>query len=300
MDESIHEKYIEAGKIAGEVLKYCCSLAKPGVKLLDVAEKGEELIRSKGAGLAFPLNIGINSIAAHYTPSHSDEKVFEKGDLAKIDLGAHLDGYIADTARTVEIGTNKHSNLIAASKAALDRAIDTVKAGVDVAKIGKVIEEEIKHRNFSSINNLSGHKMERYHLHVGFNIPNVARFQFGKKLKEDYVIAIEPFATDGGGHVKNSTGGNIYLLEHPEWARYPSEKEFVRKAKKEFTDLPFSERWCTSLIPKERLLFLLSTMSKRRILHAYPQLVEVRNGLVAQTEHTVIVTEDGCEPTTRI
>jgi methionyl aminopeptidase len=300
MEESIHKKYMEAGKIAGEALNYCCSLVKPEAKLLEVAEKGEEFIKSRGAKLAFPINIGINSVAAHYTPFHSDEKIFREGDVVKVDLGAHLDGYIADTAKTIEARTNNYSNLIAASEAALQKAIEVVRDGVDVSKIGKVIEQEIKSRGFLSVNNLSGHKMERYHLHVGFNIPNVARLQFGKKLKEDWVIAIEPFATDGGGHVNNSLGGNIYSLIHPERARYPSEKEFVRKAKKEFTNLPFAERWCSSLVPKEKLTFLLNSMVKRNLLYSYPQLIEARKGIVAQAEHTVIVSKDGCEPTTRV
>jgi methionyl aminopeptidase len=300
MDESIHKKYIEAGKIAGEALNYCRSLVKPGVKLLEVAEKGEEFIKARGAKLAFPINIGINSVAAHYTPNHKDEKVFREGDVVKVDLGAYLDGYIADTARTIEVGADNYSKLIVAAEVALQNAIGVVRDGVDVSKIGRVIEQEIKSHGFLSINNLSGHKIERYHLHVGFTIPNVARFQFGKKLKEDWIIAIEPFATNGGGHVKNSIGGNIYSLTHPEWARYPSEKEFVQKAKKEFSSLPFAERWCSPLISKEKLTFLLNSMVKRRILYSYPQLVEARKGIVTQAEHTVIVTKDGCEPTTKV
>jgi methionyl aminopeptidase len=300
MDPEILEKYRRAGKIAGEALNYCCSLAKPGAKLLDIAEKTEGLIKSKGGGLAFPLNIGINSTAAHYTPFHNDEKVFHEGELVKLDLGAHIDGYIADTARTVEIGSENNQTLILAAEKALEKAIETVRAEISVSDVGKAIEKEINLQGFLPINNLSGHRVDKYDLHQGLTVPNVGKIKIGKRLKEGYAVAIEPFATNGAGHVKESVGGNIFMLMKPKLARYPSEKQFLSYAEKQFKTLPFAERWCTEFAEKDKLRFLLGSMTRRNIIYSYPQLVEAGNGMVAQAEHTVIVTRDGCEPITRV
>ncbi|MCK5112756.1 MAG: M24 family metallopeptidase, partial [Thermoplasmatales archaeon] len=144
MDDTIYDKYKRAGKIVAEARDYGAGLIKPGVSFLEVANLVESMILKEEAGLAFPVNISINEGAAHYSPRHDDTLVFKKGNVVKLDVGAHIDGYIADTAITVEVETNNYSNMIKASSDALDNAIGLVKADVDLSKIGKIVEETIK------------------------------------------------------------------------------------------------------------------------------------------------------------
>jgi len=300
MDDTIYGKYRRAGKIAAEARDYGAGLIKPGVSFLEVANLVESMILKRKAGLAFPVNISINEGAAHYSPRHDDILVFKKGNVVKLDVGAHIDGYIADTATTVEVETNNYSNMIKASNDALDNAIGLVKAGVDFSEIGKIVEETIKSYGYKPINNLSGHSLEQYKLHSGMSVPNVSNTHSKIKPKEGDVLAIEPFATNGEGRVVSGGGSNIYLCNkslRSKLIRDNKSKNLFDKLMVKFKTLPFAQRWCEDLLPNGGNL-ALKKLSFLGFIKHYPQLIEAKGGTVTQKEHTVIVKEDGCEITT--
>ena len=299
MDDEIYEKYMQAGKIAAEAREYGAKLIKPGVRFLNVTNKIESKIQKNGAGLAFPVNISINKIAAHYSPRHDDTSVFMEGDVVKLDVGAHIDGYIADTAITIEVGTNNHEAIINASKDALNNAIKLMKANIDLSQIGKVIEDTITSFGYKPIDNLTGHGLKRYELHSGMSIPNVSNSLSKIKPKAGDVVAIEPFATNGAGHVVSGKGSNIYICTAPlrsKFIRDPKSRFLLKRLNDKFKTLPFAERWCVNTIPNVDVS--LRKLSFLGVVNQFPQLIEKDNGIVTQTEHTVIVTKDGCEVTT--
>ena len=193
MNDTIHEFYLEAGKIAAEVRTEAVRKVKEGIPLLEIAQYAEDRTEDLGAKTAFPCNISINEIASHYTPE-DNVPCFTKGDVAKIDIGVHIEGYIADTATTIEVGTKNHGKLIGACDDALEKAIASIKDHTDTGTIGKIIEETIKKHGFNPVRDLTGHSLERYNLHAGITIPNYKSF-FSHKIKKDMVFAIEPFAT---------------------------------------------------------------------------------------------------------
>ena len=289
--ERILEKYKAAGKILIEVRDAALELVKPGNRLLEVAEFVESSIRDRGGEPAFPCNISRNEEAAHATPSIDDEAVFGEEDLVKLDIGVHIDGYIADSAVTVDL-SGKYEELIRASEAALDEAIKIIHDGVSTVEIGEVIEEAIKERGYKPIVNLSGHGLVRYNSHAPPTIPNV-KYEHGVILRTNDVIAIEPFATDGGGKVVESGNVEIYSLIKPKPVRMREAKKLLDEIKK-YHGLPFARRW----LPRERLNLALRALKNTGVLSDYPILREEDRGLVAQAEHTVIVKEDGCEVTT--
>lgn len=104
MEQEVLQKYKKAFEISDEVLKHARDLATENVRVLDVAEKTESKIKDLGGSIAFPVNISINNVAAHYTPDINDELLLKEEDMVKIDVGVHVDGYIADRAFTVFIG----------------------------------------------------------------------------------------------------------------------------------------------------------------------------------------------------
>ncbi|MCD6481373.1 MAG: type II methionyl aminopeptidase [Thermoplasmata archaeon] len=279
-----YDLYKEAGKIAGEARRKGIAYVKEGRSYLEVAEYIEDYILQR-AELAFPVNISVNSTAAHYTPSKHDEKVFKRGDVVKIDVGAHVDGYIGDTAATVEVGTSLYADLIETAKMALHEAIRVVKAGVKIEEISRAIEEKIIEQGFVPVKNLQGHSLERYNLHAGISIPNYYR-KMGRRLKEGEVIAIEPFVTNGDGIVVDEGIGNIYRLS--------SNSPMVREIKKRFHGLPFAERWLYDIYG-EKTPLKIAFLMKRRLIAPYFKLVEVKGGIVSQAEHTLYVKQDGCE-----
>ena len=291
LERIILEKYKAAGKILIEVRDAALELVKPGNRLLEVAEFVESSIRDRGGEPAFPCNISRNEEAAHATPSIDDEAVFGEEDLVKLDIGVHIDGYIADSAVTVDL-SGKYEELIRASEAALDEAIKIIHDGVSTVEIGEVIEEAIKERGYKPIVNLSGHGLVRYNSHAPPTIPNV-KYEHGVILRTNDVIAIEPFATDGGGKVVESGNVEIYSLIKPKPVRMREAKKLLNEIKK-YHGLPFARRW----LPRERLNLALRALKNTGVLRDYPILREEDRGLVAQAEHTVIVKEDGCEVTT--
>jgi methionyl aminopeptidase len=277
------EKTIKAGEILKRVVKEAEEKVTVGSRILDVAEFIENRIVELGARPAFPCNISINSDAAHSTPARGDERVFRKGDLVKIDIGAHIDGYIADMAISIDLGD--HGDLIRAAREAVFNAIDVVKAGVDTARIGKVIEETIKNYGFKPVVNLSGHGLLPYIAHAPPSIYNYAT-QKGIELEEGMVIAIEPFATDGVGKVVERGECEIYSLLNPKPLRLRTMREIVSEISEKYKTLPFAKRWLNVSD------LWISKLVREGVLREYPVLTEVSRRAVSQWEHTVIVEKD--------
>ncbi|MCJ7478646.1 MAG: type II methionyl aminopeptidase [Candidatus Nanohaloarchaeota archaeon QJJ-7] len=288
MDDDTRDKYVEAGRIAREARELAVEIASPGTELVNIAEKAEEFIREEGAEPAFPVNLSLNDHAAHYTPSRSDDTVIEEEDLLNIDVGAHVDGYIGDTAVTVD-PSGENQELVEASEDALDAALDIIEPGVSLGDIGAAIQEAIDSYGFSPVRNLSGHGLGHYEQHTGKTIPNIDTGS-GKTLEEGEAVAIEPFATDGKGKVKDGGPGNIYRLDN-ENARGRTGRKILGEVKNRFRGLPFTSRWIES-VPAARLKTAMSNLVRSGNLHSYDILREAGEGLVSQKEHTVIVGED--------
>ncbi|MGC9443918.1 MAG: type II methionyl aminopeptidase [Candidatus Methanospirareceae archaeon] len=289
--EIVLGKYRAAGKILAEVKAAAVARVKEGALLLELAEFVEELAREKGGEPAFPCNISRNEEAAHATPAINDETVLGE-DLVKLDIGVHVDGYIADSAVTVDL-SGEHADLVEAAEAALAAGIRVVHDGVSTGEIGEVIENAIRERGYRPVVNLSGHGLARYDAHVRPTIPNT-RFEHGPVLKEHDVVAIEPFATDGVGKVTEGGLLEIYGLIRARPVRVREAKQLL-KILEQYHGLPFAKRW----LPRERLDLALRTLSTTGSLREYPVLREEGGGMVSQAEHTVIVTRDGCEVTTQ-
>ncbi|HJJ39056.1 MAG TPA: type II methionyl aminopeptidase [Methanocorpusculum sp.] len=291
MNDTEFDNYKEAGRIAHDVLHACAAEIKPGILHCDIFDMVLDKIASAGANPSFPPNISINECAAHDTPSPADDRVFSEGDLVKLDIGTHIDGYIADTAVTVDLGD--HKTLCEASEKALEAAIALVKPDLVVSEIGKAVEETITSYGYRPIMNLTGHGLARFDLHHGISIPNTG--QFGSAvLRADNAIAIEPFASTGSGMVHEGTRAEIYQVTGDAPVRAPTARKILKKAD-EMQGLPFSRRWLG--IPKAELA--IPALIRQGNLYDYHILSDIPGSFVAQFEHTVIVTEDGPFVTTR-
>ena len=295
MNQEILAKLHMAGKAASEALRLGVSKVKEGARLLDIAEVVENRVRQAGAKPAFPTNICINEVAAHYTPTHDDPLTLKRGQVVKIDIGAHMDGYVADIARTVEVGTNSWTDLIKASEVALEAAIEVVRPNVPTRLIGSAVERTIESYGFRPVVNLTGHSIERYTLHAGKSIPNVGD-RTSDILVEGDVVAIEPFSSAGAGKVEGRKPSNIYRLLRAKDMKNEAVNELVRFIDESFRGLPFAERWCHAF--DEKAPATLKKLQRAGLIAAYKQLVDVANGMIAQTEHTMLVTGEWAKLTT--
>ncbi|WP_321505238.1 type II methionyl aminopeptidase [uncultured Methanoregula sp.] len=291
MKDEVFDKYREAGGIAAKILKEGAQAIRIGTSYLDLVESIEAKVHEEGAGLAFPLNISLNEDAAHDTASYGDVRVFASGDVVKLDLGVQIEGYIADTATTVDLGRN--SLLLQASEHALESAIKIIRPGVTAGELGAAVQTEIEGRGYRPISNLTGHGLDRYVLHRSPTIPNVG-MAGGVMLEEGMVFAIEPFATTGSGHVGEKTRVEIYSQISQKPVRIPAARTVMEKIKDRH-GLPFARRW----MGEKKLDITFPSLVRSQILHGYPVLADIPGSLVSQHEHTVLVTSDGCVVTTR-
>ncbi|MBS3155697.1 type II methionyl aminopeptidase [Candidatus Woesearchaeota archaeon] len=287
-----NKDWIKAGKIAAEALDYACSLVKPGASLLEVTNKTESKIEKLGGKCAFPVQFSINDLAAHYTASFDDKTKFKKGDLVKADVGVQVNGAIGDNARTVDLGNNK--KLVESSLAALNEAVKIIKEGTKLHEIGSVIGKTISSKGFKPIKNLSGHLIERYAEHAGFNVPNYNN-KDTTALEEGMVIAIEPFATDGSGMIKEGKKSGIYAIVNDKNVRDNISREILGFIKEEYSTLPFCKRQLLKQFSEFKVSFAIKTLIINGIIREYDQLPEVGKGLVSQAEYTVMVEKEGCK-----
>jgi len=294
MDPDVRESLLRAGRISREARERAVGLVGDGVLLLDVAEEVEDLMRKKGARPAFPTCISIDDIAAHYSPTHDDALRFRRGNVVKLDLGAQLDGWIADTAVTVEVGTRNWTALARASELALQTAIEAVHGGVSTRALGEGIQRAIEAHGFRPIRNLTGHTIERYLLHAGKSVPNIAHGH--DTLHAGEVVAIEPFASSGAGEVDGRRTGNIYRVLKTKPVKHAQLNDFLQVLSGEFKTLPFAERWAYRLDASAPAL--LNGLVRTGAVMTYPALLDLGGGVVSQTEHTMIVGATGAEVTT--
>lgn len=288
MEKEILEKYIKAGRIAAKVIKRCESLVKPGKNILELAEEIERNIVEFGGELAFPVNIGINNIAAHYTPERDEIILLKEGDIVKIDVGVHIDGYIGDTAITISLGG--YEDLIDASKKALREAIRIIRPGVKISEISDIIQKTIESFGFKPISNLTGHGLERFNIHAEPQIPNVVTSN-NYVLKENEVIAIEPFATNGDGFVKDLEEARIFsaLINKNQRLRSMEAREIYSFGIKR-NGMPFSSRWLD--ISKIKFRLGIKELIMKEMIYPYYILAENEDAMVSQFEHTVIVRDN--------
>ncbi len=289
-DEALRN-YIRAGEIAREAREFGVSHARAGLTSMELADAIEALIVERGARCAFPVNIGVNEVAAHYTPSRGNNLVFKTGDVVKIDVGAHVDGYAADTAATVELGTARHADMIKSAQDALSMVIEMIRPGTPLSSIGATVSRTIRGAGFKPVENLTGHSMERFNLHAGLSIPNIET-KDKSVVSEGMILAIEPFSTAGSaGKVGGRGRGPIYRIVRER--RAPSEvMALFEKMRHEFGGFPFAGRWCERLsIDSEPLV---TKMFRLGMIMSYPVLTELSNGCVAQAEHSILVTASGC------
>ena len=287
------EKWKEAGKLAHDALHFGKKLIEEGKSMLDITEKIENYVYHNGGKLAFPTNLAINNVGAHWTPSTKTTEKFQKGDLVKLDVGVHIDGYIGDNALTVEVGTEKYGKLIDTSREALNAAVEVAGPGINVGMIGYAVQTTIENRGYKPIANLTGHGIKRYNLHSGISVPNVKE-NGGAVLKPGDIIAIEPFVTDGAGRVGGKRNSNIYHVRQVRNIRDEKAAEMIDEIQHRYKGLPFAERWLHDIQTNDATNSLTKLM-RAGIVSYYPVLDELGKGMVAQSEHTVLITNSGSE-----
>jgi len=289
----IPEQYRTSGNIVRELKPLVEAAVKPGVRFLDVCDLVRKEVEDRRGRLAFPTGIGVNEVTAHYAPQEGDESVFAEEDLVKVDFGVHVDGYIADTSVTVTLDP-QFELLLEATKRALDAAITAARREWRTGEIGRVIHREAERFGFKTIENLTGHTLDRYTVHAGKSIPNIYMPHM-QDLKKGDVFAIEPFLTLGNaaGYVVDAPSQTIFSIVARKKTGSSELDAFAESVWAERKTLPFTPRWYAGDFGKEKVAEIAKKLVEKKVLRAYPTLVEASGKPVAQFEHTMALDEGG-------
>ncbi len=286
MEREELRSYEKAFMIAEDAVGFARKLVKEGTKALQIAESIEKRIGEVGGKPAWPVNISINEVAAHYTPSIGDELTLEEGQYAKIDIGTQIDGYICDRAFTVKIG-EKTDPMIEASEKALEECIKLMKPGTKVHEISEVCEKTVNGLGFNVIRNLAGHGIERYSQHAHPSIPN-GRNSIQDEIKAGNVYAMEVFVTNGSGMAVDSSPIEIFQYNDDATVRLWEARKILDMARNHFDKLPFTKRWITG-ISSLKMDIAFAQLVEAGGLIEFPPLKEESGGMVAVAERSVIV-----------
>ena len=292
------DDYIQAGKIAGEVRENVRKTDWVGKTVFEICEHVESEIKKRGAKCAFPVNTSINEVAAHYTAEPNDPLTIKDDDLVKIDLGAQINGHIADTAVTVCYNA-EFDSMVQTAELSLSNAMSMMKVGVKSSDVGRTIEKTIKQMGFLPIANLSGHSLDQYTIHAGKSVPNI--WSIGSfTFNENQAFACEPFVTtgEGLGFVHEGKIKNIFALSSRKKTKDKDADKMLDYIWQNFNLLPFALRWLTNEWEEKEARRLLEVLVKKKAVHAYPILVEGNGQRVTQAEHTFIPNETGVTITT--
>lgn len=290
--------YRKAGKIGYEVLNTVKDMIKPGTPIIEICETTESMILEKGAeGFGFPTNVSIDNIAAHYSSPHGDENLVPDTGIIKLDLGVHVNGYIADTAISVNLSPELKELKLAAEEG-FKAGMEIIQIGTLPSVVGKNIEDTITSYGYLPIRELSGHKLGRYELHGDKRLPNIGvpYDPAEASLQAGEAYALETFASTGTGSVHEVSGNRyIYMLLPRRVAlRNPVSRKIYSTAHKKYKTLPFAERWLSSYdnFNRSRVRFALRELMNNAGVVAYPPLADEKGSYVAQYENTFIITEN--------
>lgn len=281
-----------AGKVAADALSRAREIVHEGMPVRELCEKIETLLFSQGCEPSFPVNVSIDSVAAHDTASLAGPEVLiPKRSVVKIDVGAHHQGYISDTALTVSFNPEVE-RLVKAAESALERAISTLKPDVQISEVSSAIERTIRSFSVNPVVDLTGHTIERYRLHAGVSIPNVT-IRGGTRLSPGMVFAIEPFATFGTGEIDEDNIGKIFSGIKRVRSPIKFDERIMEYALKQRKGMPFSDRWLANTGRSEEVLASVKRLVRFGSLYEYKVLKEKSGGLVSQFEHTIYMDSDG-------
>jgi len=291
MEKEEKENYIKAGKIHFEAVQEARKLLKPNSNLYDAAEKIEALILKEGGKCAFPVNLSLNENAAHQTPEFDGKLVLDEKDLLKVDIGVHVDGFISDGAFSIN-HSGEWKDLIEASELAKDNAFALLEKNPNLGEIGATIQKTIESKGFNPVQNLSGHGLAQYMIHCAPSIPNYKKSD-DREFEDDDAYAIEPFATNGEGFIREGNESNIFAIEEPHAVRNSYARKILSYVMEEYKTLPFAERWIERDLKLDEfgLKIGMKQLLREKCIKAFPVLREKPGTMVSQAENSFIKVE---------
>ena len=292
----------EVGDLAKEIKKEISTMIKVSNSSKNIIDFVEKKIFSNNYSMPFPCMVVVNNKTAHHTIYEENENIiFKKGDVVNVDFGICKDGWICDTALTIEIETKVYSKLLKTNREILDEVLDKVEIGMNVCEIGKIVHSRATQNGFDSIHNLSGHQIKQNLLHSNISIPNYDN-KDTTKIEDNSIFAIEPFLTMGEPKVVRGGNSNILHLKNYRQTRNVIAMKVLKHIKENYPFLPFSKRWLINDViknlnpkilgfDKRQVDYAVSILKKENILIEYELLESIDGKITSQFEETIVFFE---------
>jgi methionyl aminopeptidase len=298
--------YYKAASIHKKIRKELDAYVDENISLIDICSFIETKIKHYSDkteinnGIAFPVGLSLNSIAAHSTPFGNTDIYLKKSDVLKIDYGVHVGGCIIDSAFTWT-RDNTYRPLLDASREAVDTIINHIGVDTMISEIGTLSEEivysyEIEENGvlkpIKPIENLCGHSILPWKIHGGKLIQNV-RNSDSTRIEENDVLAIEVFTSTGNGATILGAPNTHFMLSDSNRPVSRRSEELLSTIKEKFRTLAFTQRYIAPHTPIKYYDVCLDELYRKGYLSRHPPLIETdRQCKTAQFEDTIFVSEN--------
>jgi curved DNA binding protein len=308
-------KYKAAAEITNGALAAVIAALKPGAKIVDICTLGDKHIEEAAAknfkgkklekGVAFPTSVSVNNILGHVSPQADDTAELKEGDLVKIDLGAHIDGFIAVAAHSLLLqGDSKvpvegqQADVLQAAATALEAALRLIRPGKLVSEVAPVLQKVVEAYGCNMVEGVFSHEMKQFVIDGNKCVLN--KPQPDAKVAEDtfeenevYAVDVVVSTGDGKGRIVDEKETTIYKRVAGEGykLKLAASRSVFGEVIKKHPSLPFTLR---GLEAKNARLGLPECVN-HDLLQPYPVLREKQSALVAQFKSTVLLMPSGSD-----
>ncbi|KAI3441406.1 Peptidase_M24 domain-containing protein [Psidium guajava] len=307
-------KYKSAAEIVNKALQLVISECKPKGKVVDICEKGDSFIREQTGnmyknvkkkierGVAFPTCISVNNTVCHFSPLASDETVLEEGDVLKIDMGCHIDGFIAVVAHTHVLQEGpvmgRAGDVIAAANTAAEVALRLVRPGKNNKDVTEAINKVAAAYDCKIVEGVLSHQLKQFVIDgnkviISVSNPDTKVDEFEFEENEVYAIDIVTSTGEGKPKLLDEKQTTVYkrAVDKNYHLKMKASRFIFSEINQKFPILPFSAR---ALEEKRARLGLVECVN-HELLQPYPVLHEKPGDYVAHTKFTVLLMPNGSD-----
>ncbi|KAJ6812482.1 ERBB-3 BINDING PROTEIN 1-like [Iris pallida] len=307
-------KYKSAAEIVNRALQLVLKECKPKAKIVDICEKGDAFIREHAGnmyknvkkkierGVAFPTCVSVNNILCHYSPLGGEEIFLEENDIVKIDMGCHIDGFIAVVAHThvLQEGpvTGRAADVIAAANTAAEVALRLVRPGKKNKDVTEALQKVAAAYDCKIVEGVLSHQLKQFVIDgnkVILSVANPDTRVDDAEFEENEVYAVDIVTSTGEGKPKllDERQTTIYkrAVDKNYHLKMKSSRFIFSEISQKFPIMPFTAR---ALEEKRARLGLVECVN-HDLLQPYPVLHEKPGDLVAHIKFTVLLMPNGSD-----
>jgi curved DNA binding protein len=309
-------KYRLAAEIANRTMGMVMAECQPGARIVDLCNMSDQVVteecskvHSKGKarvdpsdkGVAFPMSISVNHVVGHNSPCNEDEQLLEDGDLVKLDMGVHIDGFIAMVANSLTVGspaTGPKADVMLAAAVAAEGVLATIKPGCCNKDITAVIERAANAFGVNVVEGVLSHNLKQHV--IDGNKVILGKETTEHKVDEEEIEELDVFAIDiimstGEGKPTEKDELKTTIYKHQVDQTYnlkmKASREVFSQVTSDHPTLPFTLRQYDGT----RTRLGMKECINHDLFVPYPVLEEKEGDLVAHVKFTVLMSEEGVQ-----